>query len=91
MRTDELHISSLIVHVKPENISNLKTCIEESQQAELVTVTEKGKAIVVIEAANQREIMKCIDNINDIDGVVHTSLVYHEFEQSTQNNSEEAQ
>jgi len=35
--------------------------------------------------------MKCIDNINDIDGVVHTSLVYHEFEQSTQNNSEEGQ
>ncbi|WP_160061384.1 chaperone NapD [Psychromonas sp. L1A2] len=91
MRTDELHISSLIVHVRPEKILDLKACIQESPQAELVTVTEKGKAIVVIEAANQREIMKCIDNINDIDGVVHTSLVYHEFEQSTQNNSEEGQ
>ena len=91
MRTDELHISSLNVHVRPEKILDLKACIQESPQAELVTVTENGKAIVVIEAANQREIMKCIDNINVIDGVVHTSLVYHEFEQSTQNNSEEGQ
>jgi periplasmic nitrate reductase NapD len=91
MKEEELHVSSLIVHVKPEKISNLTDCIHTLRGAELVTVTDKGKAIVVVEAANQREIMQCIDEINDIDGVVHTSLVYHEFEKSTQDNSEEIQ
>jgi nitrate reductase NapD len=91
MKEEELHVSSLIVHVKPEKISNLTDCISTLQGAELVTVTDNGKAIVVIEATNQREIMQCIDQINEVDGVVHTSLVYHEFEKSTQENSEEIQ
>lgn len=91
MKVEELHVSSLIVHIKPESIPNLTDCISTLDGAELVTVTDKGKAIVVIEAANQREIMQCIDQINDTDGVVHTSLVYHEFEKMTQENSEEIQ
>ncbi|MEJ6077779.1 chaperone NapD [Vibrio sp. 1-Bac 57] len=91
MKEEELHVSSLIVHVKCEQILDLTNSIKTMSRAELVTVTEHGKAIVIIEAANQRQIMECIDQINDIDGVVHTSLVYHEFEKSTQNNSEEIQ
>lgn len=91
MKEEELHVSSLIVHVKSEKVPNLTNCINTLVGVELVTVTEHGKAIVIIEAANQREIMKSIDQINEIDGVVHTSLVYHEFEKSTQNNSEEIQ
>ncbi|MBB1273791.1 MULTISPECIES: chaperone NapD [Psychromonas] len=91
MKEEELHVSSLIVHVKSEQILDLTNSIKTMPRAELVTVTEHGKAIVIIEAANQRQIMECIDQINDIDGVVHTSLVYHEFEKSTQNNSEEIQ
>ena len=91
MKEEELHVSSLIVHVKSEQILDLTNSINTMSRAELVTVTEHGKAIVIIEAANQRQIMECIDQINDIDGVVHTSLVYHEFEKSTQNNSEEIQ
>ncbi|MEJ6121826.1 chaperone NapD [Vibrio sp. 2-Bac 85] len=91
MKEEELHVSSLIVHVKSEQILDLTNSIKTMSRAELVTVTEHGKAIVIIEAANQRQIMECIDQINDIDGVVHTSLVYHEFEKSTQNNSEEIQ
>lgn len=91
MKAKELHISSLIVHVKPEKSTNLKDCISSLDGAELITLTEQGKGIVVIEASNQGEIMQCIDQINDLDGVMHTGLVYHEFEESTQNDSEEVQ
>jgi len=91
MKTDELHVSSLIVHVRPEKTKDLSDCINQLMGVELITIADQGKAIVVIEAANQREIMKSIDKINDIDGVVHTSLVYHEFEKATQLTSEEIQ
>ena len=89
MKEEELHVSSLIIHVKPEKSSSLTDGINAIHGAELVTITEHGKAIVIVEAANQGQIMKCIDQINELDGVVHTSLVYHEFEKSTQNDSEE--
>ena len=91
MKDEELHVSSLIVHVKPEKSSKLAISINALKNAELITVTEHGKAIVVIEAPHQREIMECIDHINELDGVLHTGLVYHEFEKSTQNDSEEIQ
>jgi nitrate reductase NapD len=87
----ELHISSLVVHIKPENAVQLTNSINALQEAELITVTPEGKAIVVIEANHQKQIMKCIDHINDLNGVLHTGLVYHEFEQAMQNNSEEIQ
>ena len=91
MREEELHVSSLIVHVKPEKSTSLSHSIDAIHGAELVTITDQGKAIVVIEAPHQRVIMECIDQINALDGVLHTGLVYHEFEQSTQNESEEGQ
>ncbi|TEW56074.1 sorbose reductase [Psychromonas sp. RZ22] len=91
MKVEELHVSSLIVHVKPEKSSSITNSINALKGAEMVTITEQGKAIVIIEAANQGQIMQCIDQINELDGVLHTGLVYHEFEKSTQNDSEEIQ
>lgn len=91
MKEEELHVSSLIIHVKPDKSTNLTTSIDAISGAELVTITDEGKAIVIIEASHQREIMECIDEINALDGVLHTGLVYHEFEKLTQNESEEVQ
>jgi nitrate reductase NapD len=39
-----------------------------------------GKPVVVLEAPNQRIIMKVIDAINQLDGMLNTRFVYHEFE-----------
>ncbi len=80
MKEEEIHVSSLIVHVNPEKVATITTEINLLQGAELVTASPEGKAIVVIEAPNQRIIMEVIDSINALDGVINTGLVYHEFE-----------
>jgi nitrate reductase NapD len=80
MKTEELHVSSLIVHIKPEKLQEIETSINLLDGAELITMSPIGKAVVVLEAPNQRVIMEVIDTINELDGVLSTGLVYHEFE-----------
>ena len=80
MKTEELHISSLIVHIRPEKLQEIEISINLLAGAELITMSPIGKAVVVLEAPNQRVIMEVIDKINTLDGVINTGLVYHEFE-----------
>ncbi|HEY7865609.1 MAG TPA: chaperone NapD [Psychromonas sp.] len=80
MKTEELHISSLIVHIRPDKLQQIEISINLLSGAELITMSPIGKAVVVLEAPNQRVIMEVIDKINSLDGVINTGLVYHEFE-----------
>ncbi len=89
MANNELHVSSLIVHVNPEKSESITASINILKGAELVAVSPEGKAIVVLEAENQKQIMEVIDHINELDGVINTGLVYHEFEKLEVEKSEE--
>ena len=80
MKPEELHVSSLIVHVNIQKVDMIRANINLLNGAEVITVSPQGKAIVVLEAPNQRVIMEVIDKINALDGVINTGLVYHEFE-----------
>jgi len=80
MKAEELHVSSLIVHVNAKKIASIESAINLLDGAEVVTTSPEGKMIVVLEAPSQRIIMEVIDSINEIDGVINTGLVYHEFE-----------
>lgn len=82
MKRDELHISSLIVHINAAKSAAIKKKINLLEGAEVVTISAQGKAIVLLEAPNQRVIMEVLDTINELDGVINTALVYHEFEKT---------
>lgn len=80
MKVEELHISSLIVHINISKKTLIESKVNQLTGAEVITVSPEGKMIVVLEAPHQRAIMEVIDSINEIDGVINTGLVYHEFE-----------
>jgi len=82
MKSEELHVSSLIVHINIKKEKQIRASINLLNGAEVVIISPEGKAIVVLEAPNQRIIMEVIDSINEIDGVINTGLVYHEFEKA---------
>lgn len=88
MKDDELHISSLLVHVNPKKAAAITASINLLSGAQVITISPEGKAIVLLEAGHQRIIMQVIDNINALEGVINTGLVYHEFEKLTQQKSE---
>lgn len=81
MTQQEVHISSLIIHVNPEFLSEIKEKITKIPEAEIYGESEEGKIITVLETVNQKFVTDIIDKINNYDHVLSTSLVFHQIEQ----------
>lgn len=78
--SNELHISSLIVHGKTIRKAEIAAAINTLPGAEIHAISEQGKFVVTLETASEAEIISHIDHINRIDGVLSTVLVYHHWE-----------
>jgi len=81
MDKQEVHISSMVVHVKPDNLQTVKTSIGQLPGAEIHGESESGKLVVVLETENQGYITDVIEKIGNIEYVLSTALVYHQIEQ----------
>ncbi|WP_299016003.1 chaperone NapD [uncultured Photobacterium sp.] len=80
MALQEVHISSLVVHVKPDHLERVKAQILALPNAEIYGDSEEGKIIVVLETQNQGYVTDTIDKINNLEHVLNTFLVYHQIE-----------
>lgn len=76
--TAESHISSFIVFCQPDKHQAVETALNTQPDIELHGSDNQGKFVVVTEAKHQGIIMDRIDLITAIDGVINTSLVYHQ-------------
>ena len=74
----ETHISSLVVHARPEGISAVTTAIGELGGAEVHGASDEGKLVVTLESESESGMLDRIDAINDIEGVLSVAMVYHE-------------
>lgn len=79
--SEEVHISSLVVHVKPEGLMQVKAQINALPQAEVYGESSVGKLVVVLETPNHRKVTDLIDTINAFEHVLTTFLVFHQVEQ----------
>lgn len=76
--TEESHISSFIVLCQAEKHHAVEEALTAQPNIEIHGSDKQGKFVVVTEAKHQGIIMDRIDLISSIDGVVNTSLVYHQ-------------
>jgi nitrate reductase NapD len=76
----EVHISSLVVHARPDRLQDVKYNIEHLHGTEIHGESDTGKLVVVLETQNQTYITDVIEKINNFDYVLNTALVYHHIE-----------
>lgn len=76
----EFHISSLIVHGRPEGLESIHTAISGLEGAEVHGASSQGKLVVTLETISELEMFTRIDAINRIEGVLSVALVYHQVE-----------
>ncbi len=76
---DTLHIASLLVHVRPEVMPQLKDNLRQLPAVELHQESALGKLVVVLEANNEQQILERIGQIGSLPGVLNAALVYHEL------------
>ncbi len=80
MVTQEVHISSLIVYAKPDRLETVSLQISKLDEAEIYGKNPDGKIVVVVETDHQHFVSEVIDKINNLDGVVSTSLIFHQID-----------
>jgi nitrate reductase NapD len=81
-----VHISSLVVHVRPDRSEALRAEIAALDGAEVHAGTEDGKLVVVLETDSEAETIARIAAINEMQGTIAASLIYHEIDADIEEN-----
>ena len=76
----ECHISSLVVHTRPDKVPAIIERVREIEGAEIHGGAEAGKLIVTLETETEHQVVERINAIQLLDGVLAATLVFHHFE-----------
>lgn len=76
----QIHISSLLITAKPEQVAAVAAQIAAMPIAEVAHSDALGKIIVTLETPDESEIVQAMTDIQLFEGVVNASLVYHHAE-----------
>jgi nitrate reductase NapD len=86
----ETHISSLVVHVRPECQVEASARIAALGGAEIHGASAQGKLVVVLETPSEGDILAHITAINEMPGIIATSLIYHEIDRADREEATDA-
>ncbi|MDA9555947.1 chaperone NapD [Vibrio sp.] len=78
--TNETHISSVIVHVNPSSLFEIKERINAIPHTEVYGTSPEGKMVVVLETVSEKKVTEQIEDICNIPDVLSCVLVYHQIE-----------
>ncbi|WP_299797614.1 chaperone NapD [uncultured Shewanella sp.] len=78
--SQEYHVTSLVVHAAPKAISQIETKIRALNGADIHAVTDEGKFVITLEGVTQASILDNVEAINALEGVLNSSLIYHQVE-----------
>lgn len=79
--SQEVFITSLIVQVQPQTVFAVAKTLGEHEEVEVAHVEEAtGKIITIVETSSLSAIQRHIDRINNIGGVLSTTMVYQHCE-----------
>ena len=78
----QLHIASLVAHVRPEQFHSIREWLMQPQPhiyVEINAESPQGKLVIVTESENEKAIANFLDELRDQTGVLNAALVYHEY------------
>lgn len=76
----ECHISSLVVHSRPDRVQSILEALRTIEGAEVHGGADTGKLIVTLETDTENQVVERINTIQLLDGVLAATLVFHHFE-----------
>ncbi|GAA5216629.1 chaperone NapD [Corallincola platygyrae] len=77
---DVVHISSLVVHMRPDVMADVTDYLDQKPGLEIQGGNEQGKMVVTLETLTEHAVLDAISEINYLPGVLSTSLVFHQID-----------
>ncbi len=78
--SDEVHISSVIIQVNPDQLASVKHGVEALPFGEVVADDPRGKLVVVLESGSCAETDHYIQQLQTMHHVHSVTMVYHQAE-----------
>lgn len=75
----ELHISSFVLRVRPQATGAVAATLAGLEGLEIHAVAE-GKIVVTLESASEQHIVRTLDHMQGLEGVLAANLVFHHAE-----------
>jgi periplasmic nitrate reductase NapD len=75
----EAHVSSLVLHVWPEHLAQVRAALAAMPGVE-VPAEAGGKLVVTLETESESEIVSRMNEMSLLPGVLSAALVFHHFE-----------
>lgn len=79
-RPPACHISSLVVHSRPELVETVVAAAGELEYVEVPRWEPSGKFVALLECPDESALLSSITNIEALPGVISASLVYHQID-----------
>ncbi|MBS1269442.1 MAG: Chaperone NapD [Gammaproteobacteria bacterium] len=79
--SERVHITSLVVHARPAKWKQILTQVKRLPTVEVHTGDTIGKFVVLLETQDEEQILDAIDRIQEIDGVLSATMVYHHIDE----------
>lgn len=76
----EIHIASCVAYARPEKAVAIENAIAAAGLAEVPMRDERGRLVVLIEAASAARVLESMDAIRALDGVLAVHLAYQHAE-----------
>ena len=77
-----MNISGVLVRSYPENIQSVWQELTKIDGVEVHGSNDDGRMVVTVEQENAGLFSDMLTRMNDIHGVLSTSMIYHEFEEN---------
>ncbi|AQS38019.1 periplasmic nitrate reductase chaperone NapD [Shewanella psychrophila] len=88
--SQEYHVTSLVVHASPKAISQVESQINALTGTDIHAVTDQGKLVITLEGETQKSILDNVEAINALEGVLNSSLIYHQVDSLNNINQEKS-
>ena len=72
-----MHVSGVLVRSRPEAIGHTREHLEKLQGVEVYTTTPEGHIVTIVERDSNAALADAFTEIQNSDGVLSASLVYH--------------
>jgi periplasmic nitrate reductase NapD len=80
----DVHIASCVAFARPDAVQGIAKAIEATRLAEVPRQDgERGRLVILIEAASASKVLDVMDAIRALDGVLAVHLAYQHAESET--------
>lgn len=75
------HIASLVVHCRPEQLADAQAGIADLPNTEIPASDGRSKLVVLLEMADESQLLGNISRIEATPGVICATLVFHQLDE----------